>query len=86
MIDSAHPISPPAGMTDLEGDSILKALRRETENQDAATESDSVVTRSSASDPSTWEAVETEVVEATAKPRPYRYLFSMLRRKQQQTT
>ncbi len=65
--------------------SILKSLRRDDAEDVINSSHDSVYRRSQAANEAAWEAVETAPVEATSEPRPFRFLFSMLRRKQQQT-
>lgn len=73
----------PAGVLSSNSESILKALRHEVgehltvESQDFGYQSPSVPVEA------TWESIETEPVAVTKEARPFRYLFSMLRRKQQ---
>ena len=68
-----------------ENDLILKSLRRDDAEVGTSSSHDSVYRRSMAANDAAWEAIETAPVEAAAEPRPFRFLFSMLRRKQQQT-
>ena len=67
-----------------DGDSILKTFRGDVEELVNVVEPGSVCRLSEEANSSNWEAIETAPVESTVKPRPFRYLFSMLRRKQQQ--
>ena len=64
---------------------ILRSLQREVLAGSASIDPASDYVRSETVSQPVWESVETEPVEATEKPRPFRYLFSMLRRKQQQS-
>jgi type II secretory pathway predicted ATPase ExeA len=73
----------PAGALSTTSASILEALRHEVDELVAAETPDSPLHPASATSDSSWESVETEPVASTAAPRPFRYLFSMLRRKQQ---
>ena len=68
-----------------DNDLILKSLRRDDAEVGTNSSHDSVYRRSMAANDAAWEAIETAPVEAAAEPRPFRFLFSMLRRKQQQT-
>lgn len=63
--------------------SILKALRREVVDLDEQPGIDTEEETSSLSTDAPWQAIETAPVESTTENRPFRYLFSMLRRKQQ---
>ena len=69
----------------IDNDLILKSLRRDDAEVGTNSSHDSVYRRSMAANEAAWEAIETAPVEAAAEPRPFRFLFSMLRRKQQQT-
>ena len=71
---------------DDENDLILKSLRRDDAEVVTSSSHNSLFRRSMATNEATWEAIETAPVESTAEPRPFRFLFSMLRRKQQQTS
>ena len=64
---------------------ILRSLQREVLAGSASIDPAADYVRSETVSQPVWESVETEPVEATEKPRPFRYLFSMLRRKQQQS-
>ena len=64
---------------------ILRSLQREVLAGSAAIVPAADYASSESVSQPVWESVETEPVEATEKPRPFRYLFSMLRRKQQQS-
>ena len=66
-------------------DLILKSLRRDDAQEVTNSNHSSAFRRSLAANEAAWEAVETAPVESTAEPRPFRFLFSMLRRKQQQS-
>ena len=66
-------------------DLILRSLRRDDAEEMTNSSHSSSYRRSAGATEPAWEAVETAPVEATAEPRPFRFLFSMLRRKQQQT-
>jgi type II secretory pathway predicted ATPase ExeA len=83
-IDPSHPLTGPAGMQEPAGNSIVETLLRGPGIAVEAPDSNATHGDSEAAYDPEWEAVETETVERTEKPRPFRYLFSMLRRKQQQ--
>lgn len=72
----------PTGALSANSESILTALRREVVDLDGIarshTDQNSVI-----SNELEWQSIETTPVEAVAEKRPFRYLFSMLRRKQQ---
>ena len=68
-----------------DNDLILKSLRRDDAEVGTNSSHNSVYRRSMAANDAAWEAIETAPVEAAVEPRPFRFLFSMLRRKQQQT-
>jgi type II secretory pathway predicted ATPase ExeA len=76
--------NPPVDNNDL----ILKSLRRDDAEVAINSSHNSVYRRSLAANEAAWQAIETAPVEAAsaAEPRPFRFLFSMLRRKQQQTS
>jgi type II secretory pathway predicted ATPase ExeA len=85
-IDSAHEVSGPAGIATADDERILNSFRRE-EGDYAAVDYANSIRGSNIHDANqvAWESVETNPVEITEKARPFRYLFSMLRRKQQQS-
>lgn len=65
-------------------DSILKTLRYEIEGSDIPFQAESTPQPPPVPPQAAWEAIETPVVEpAVVEERPFRYLFSALRRKQQ---
>lgn len=64
-------------------DSILKSIHSEIGGESYAIETDSIPQPPPVPAPAAWEAVETApVVQQGTETRPFRYLFSMLRRKQ----
>ncbi len=72
------------GVLSSNSDSILKTLRFEIDGVDRSTEPEVAASPHSAPPEAAWEAIETAPVESPAvEARPFRYLFSMLRRKQQ---
>ena len=87
--DSRHaePIDQPAAFNEVFVDDhelILKSLRRDDAEVAINSSHNAFYRGSVAGSEAAWEAVETAPVETTAEPRPFRFLFSMLRRKQQQ--
>ena len=83
-VDTSHALARPAGLLGPEGESLLKALARDSHREMDLSSVDLVTEQTGSTDEGVWEAIETEAVESTAKQRPFRYLFSKLRRKQQQ--
>ena len=73
----------PTGVLSSNSESILKALRREVVDLAAINGSEHSNQNSSATTEATWESIETTPAESATESRPFRYLFSMLRRKQQ---
>ena len=82
-IDTAHECARPAGILETEHAPILTTLRRE--NHAASTEDHQESFFPGKTRHPVWESVETEPVAAEPQTRPFQYLFSMLRRKQQQS-
>ena len=72
----------PAGTISGAAESILDSLRHEVETGDLVTKSEIAQQHSAVSSEAGWESVETPAAVQT-ETRPLKYLFSMLRRKQQ---
>ena len=84
-IDAAHKCAHPAGIFETEHAAILTTLRRE--NHAAAATDDHQESFSGGNERHpVWESVETDPIAAEPQTRPFQYLFSMLRRKQQQSS
>lgn len=66
-------------------EAILRSLQREIHTGSSSGGPNAPYLNSRPGSETGWAAVETDAVEPTEKARPFRYLFSMLRRKQQQT-
>ena len=64
-------------------DSILKSLRSEVENYNRSESAQTPPEPPAVPNQAAWESIETAPVEKVEEARPFRYLFSMLRRKQQ---
>ena len=84
-IDSSHEISGPSGPIASDHEVLMKTLRRNSADADSDAAEKDFDSDSNLANSSVWESVETTPVEVHEKPRPFRYLFSMLRRKQQQS-
>ncbi len=84
-IDTAHECARPAGILETERAPILTTLRRENHAAAASTEDHQESFSGGKTRHPVWESVETEPVAAEPQTRPFQYLFSMLRRKQQQS-
>ncbi|WP_397570862.1 ExeA family protein [Schlesneria sp. T3-172] len=74
--------SPPSRQDEEE---ILRSLQRDIPAVPPANAPSAAELTSTIESAAGWEVVETDPVEQTETKRPFRYLFSMLRRKQQQT-
>lgn len=83
-LDPPHPVAAPKGGLEGTEDTLLKSLRRDEVSSRSTSQAASVRSHESETE-SHWASVETEAVEPTAAQRPFRNLFSMLRRKQQQS-
>lgn len=73
----------PTGALSSNSQSILTALRREMSELSYESSHEHIEPTISVQPIETWESIETTEVPVVAETRPYRYLFSMLRRKQQ---
>lgn len=73
----------PTGVLSANSESILTALRREVVDLATSQGSGGDGRNPIVAQTQTWQSVETIPVEPVAEQRPFRYLFSMLRRKQQ---
>lgn len=84
-LDPPHPIAPPKSPREAVDESLLKALRRDDLTPVMSVPTDDELDSADGEPAAAWESVETDAVEETMTQRPFRYLFSMLRRKQQQS-
>ena len=84
-IDTAHECARPAGILETENQAILTTLRRENHAAAPSTKDHQESFSPGKTRHPVWESVETESVAAEPQTRPFQYLFSMLRRKQQQS-
>ena len=83
-LDPPHEVSSTKANSDND-QVILKSLCSEDDHQSDFDPAESASEIGHNPHVAAWEAIETTPLEQTEKPRPYRYLFSMLRRKQQQS-